>query len=62
MGKCYAELALNLMKVLPPSPARDRVLKRLADSCDDAMPVLKKIRQSNRNSTSGATVRRQRDG
>lgn len=46
VGKAYVELALLMMRSVPASPSRDRTLKRLADSCDDAMPMMEKARQS----------------
>lgn len=47
-GKAYVELAMLLMRSTPASPSRDRALKRLADSCDDAMSLTEKTRQSMR--------------
>lgn len=42
VGNLYVDLAMELIKSTPPSDSRDRALKRLADSCDDAMPILEK--------------------
>lgn len=44
-GRKYAELASLLMRA-PDSPLRTTALKQLADSCDNAMALLEKVRQS----------------
>jgi predicted metal-binding transcription factor (methanogenesis marker protein 9) len=44
LGRLYVHLALHLMRSKP-SPLRDGALKKLADSCDDAMPLTEKEEQ-----------------
>lgn len=46
IGRTYVALAFLLMRSAPASPSRDRALKRLADSCEDAVPRLEKTTQS----------------
>lgn len=59
VGRSYVELAMALMRSTPPCPLRDRTLTRLADSCDDAMPLLEKKRQSQRHPEPETSSRRQ---
>jgi hypothetical protein len=59
VGKLYVHLAMMLMKSTPSSPLRDRALKRLADSCDDAMPMLEKVEQTPGLSVPNPSSRRQ---
>jgi hypothetical protein len=49
VGRRYAELA-NLLMQGPDSPLRTSALKQLADSCDNAVALVEKVRQSTGNS------------
>ena len=49
VGRKYAELA-NALMAGPDSPLRTSALKKLADSCDNAMGLVEKVRQSPGNS------------
>lgn len=49
IGRKYAELANTLMAG-PDSPLKTAALKKLADSCDNAMGLVEKVRQSPGNS------------
>lgn len=59
VDRAYVELALLLMRSAPASPSRDRTLKRLADSCDDAMSMMEKVRQSAQRTPSNPRYPRQ---
>lgn len=48
VGRKYVELANTLMSG-PDSPLRTAALKKLADSCDNAMGLVEKARQSTGN-------------
>ena len=48
--QAYLRLARFMMRSFPPSQLRDRALARLADSCDDVMPLEEKRTQSARKS------------
>lgn len=60
IGKQYVQLATALMKIAPPSPSRDRALKRLADSCDDAIPILEKVQETREHLAGNPSPRRQK--
>jgi hypothetical protein len=45
VGRKYVELA-NLLMTGPDSPLRTSALKKLADSCDNAIALVEKVRQS----------------
>lgn len=59
IGAAYVELAMALMNACGPSPQRDRALKRLADSCDDALPLVKKAKQPRQQSSPNPSSPRQ---
>jgi hypothetical protein len=48
LGKMYLDLA-NILNTAPNSPQKLAALKRLADSCESAMSLVEKTRQSKRN-------------
>jgi hypothetical protein len=49
LGRRYLELA-NILMSGPDSPTRTSALKQLADSCDNAIALLEKTRQSQEKS------------
>jgi hypothetical protein len=49
VGAMYVKLANTLMQA-PDFPTRTAALKKLADSCDSAMALTEKVRQSRGNS------------
>lgn len=59
VGRAYVELAMALMQSTPACPLRDRTLMRLADSCDDAMPLLEKKEQLPGRTQQDTSSRRQ---
>lgn len=61
VGRKYLELA-NLLMQGPDSPLRTSALKRLADSCDNAIALVEKVRQSQGNSRSNRRSPGQRNG
>lgn len=50
VGRRYLELA-NLLMTAPDSPQKLTALRRLADSCESAMALMEKGRQSRGNSS-----------
>lgn len=48
LGEEYVKLA-NFLMGAPDSPLRTTALKQLADSCDNAIALLEKVRQSRGN-------------
>lgn len=50
LGRKYVELA-NMLMSGPDSPLRTSALKKLADSCDNAIALAERVRQSRGNSS-----------
>lgn len=50
LGRKYAELA-NILMAGPDSSLRTSALKKLADSCDNAIALAERVRQSGGNSS-----------
>lgn len=48
VGRKYVELA-NLLMTGPDSPLKTSAMKKLADSCDNAIALVEKVRQSQGN-------------
>ena len=61
VGKGYLDLA-NILMTGPDSPLRTSALKKLADSCDNAIALVEKVRQSRGNSSHGRRSPGQRNG
>src|SRR5690606_41350941 len=50
---------MALMRSAPAGSLRDRTLMRLADSCDDAMPLMEKAQQTRQQPRGNTSPRRQ---
>lgn len=48
LGRMYCDLA-NILNSAPDCPQKLAAMKRLADSCESAMALVEKTRQSKRN-------------
>ncbi|AXH66186.1 hypothetical protein SEA_SATIS_25 [Streptomyces phage Satis] len=48
LGRMYRDLA-NILNTAPNSPQKLTAMKKLADSCESAMALVEKTRQSKRN-------------